>query len=45
LAKQRSQLQAVGFDADAHAFDCSGARILDDTTLDSMALIARKPQG
>lgn len=29
--------------ADAVAFDCTGQRIVEDTTLDSMALIARKP--
>lgn len=45
LDKQRQQLVAAGFAANAPAFDCNGARITDDTTLDSMALIARKAQG
>ncbi len=44
LAQQRQQLTEAGFAADALAFDCSGQRIVDDTTLDSMALIARKPR-
>lgn len=43
LAQQRRQLAEAGFAADAVAFDCTGQRIVDDTTLDSMALIARKP--
>ena len=43
LAQQRRQLAEAGFAADAVAFDCAGQRIVDDTTLDSMALIARKP--
>ena len=43
LAQQRRQLAEAGFAADAWAFACSGQRIVDDTTLDSMALIARKP--
>lgn len=42
LAQQRRQLAAAGFDANASAYDCTGRRIVDDTTLDSMALIARK---
>ncbi|MDI1350572.1 class I SAM-dependent methyltransferase [Aquabacterium sp.] len=42
LAQQRRQLQEAGFDAHASAYDCTGQRIVDDTTLDSMALIARK---
>lgn len=42
LAQQRRQLAAAGFAADATAYDCAGQRIVDDTTLDSMALIARK---
>jgi ubiquinone/menaquinone biosynthesis C-methylase UbiE len=42
LAQQRRQLEEAGFQADALAFDCRGRRIVDDTTLDSMALIARK---
>lgn len=42
LAQQRRQLAAAGFDAGALAYDCTGRRIVDDTTLDSMALIARK---
>ncbi len=44
LAKQRSQLVGAGFEANALAFDCNGKLIVDDTTLDSMALIARKPR-
>lgn len=43
LAQQRRQLAEAGFAADAVAFDCAGQRIVEDTTLDSMALIARKP--
>ena len=43
LAQQRRQLAEAGFAAEALAFDCSGQRIVEDTTLDSMALIARKP--
>lgn len=42
LAQQRRQLAAAGFAAEATAYDCAGQRIVDDTTLDSMALIARK---
>jgi ubiquinone/menaquinone biosynthesis C-methylase UbiE len=42
LAQQRRQLEDAGFAPDAVAFDCRGRRIVDDTTLDSMALIARK---
>lgn len=45
LSKQRQQLQEAGFEANALAFDCTGKRIEDDTTLDSMALVARKAQG
>ncbi len=43
LAKQRQQLKDAGFAAHAMAYDCTGVQIVDDTTLDSMALIARKP--
>ena len=43
LAEQRLQLVAAGFQADAVAFDNTGQRIAVDTTLDSMALVARKP--
>jgi ubiquinone/menaquinone biosynthesis C-methylase UbiE len=43
LAQQRRQLEEAGFRRDALAFDCTGRRISDDTTLDSMALVARKP--
>lgn len=42
LAQQRRQLEDAGFLPDAVAFDSRGRRIVDDTTLDSMALIARK---
>lgn len=42
LAQQRRQLEDAGFLPDAVAFDCRGRQIVDDTTLDSMALIARK---
>jgi SAM-dependent methyltransferase len=42
LAQQRRQLEEAGFRADALAFDRTGRRIDGDTTLDSMALIARK---
>ena len=43
LADQRRQLEDTGFQANAVAFDRTGGRIGDDTMLDSMALIARKP--
>ena len=43
LANQRLQLEAAGFQADALAFDNAGRRITQDTNLDSMALVARKP--
>ncbi len=43
LAEQRLQLEAAGFQADALAFDNTGQRIVRDTNLDSMALVARKP--
>ena len=43
LANQRLQLEAAGFQAEALAFDNTGQRITQDTTLDSMALVARKP--
>ena len=43
LAKQRQQLVDAGFEADAEAYDLSGQRIVDDTSDDSIALIARKP--
>jgi ubiquinone/menaquinone biosynthesis C-methylase UbiE len=42
LAHQRRQLEEAGFQPNALAFDRTGRRISDDTTLDSMALIARK---
>jgi ubiquinone/menaquinone biosynthesis C-methylase UbiE len=42
LAQQRRQLEDAGFLSDAVAFDCRGRLIVDDTTLDSMALVARK---
>jgi len=42
LPQQRRQLEDAGFLPDAVAFDCRGRRIVDDTTLDSMALVARK---
>ena len=42
LAQQRQQLDAVGFLPNAIAFDALGKPIADDTTLDSMALVARK---
>jgi ubiquinone/menaquinone biosynthesis C-methylase UbiE len=42
LAQQRRQLEDAGFMPEALAFDCRGRRIVDDTTLDSMALVARK---
>jgi SAM-dependent methyltransferase len=42
LAHQRRQLEEAGFEANALAFDRTGRRISDDTTLDSMALVARK---
>ena len=45
LARQRAQLVSEGFEADALAFDCTGARIEGDSTLDSMALVARKRMG
>jgi ubiquinone/menaquinone biosynthesis C-methylase UbiE len=44
LTKQRRQLQDAGFEANAIAFDCNGAHIDDDSRLDSMALVARKPR-
>lgn len=43
LAEQRRQLKGAGFEADALAFDNTGRAIDADTTLDSMALVARKP--
>ncbi|MDR7067587.1 ubiquinone/menaquinone biosynthesis C-methylase UbiE [Pseudoxanthomonas japonensis] len=43
LEKQRQQLVDAGFEADAEAYDLSGARVQDGTTDDSIALIARKP--
>ena len=42
LQQQRLQLQEVGFQPNASAFDCMGRPIRGDTTLDSMAMIARK---
>ena len=42
LANQRTQLDEAGFQPDALAFDRTGRAISDDTSLDSMALIARK---
>jgi SAM-dependent methyltransferase len=42
LAQQRRQLAEAGFQAEAVAFDSTGRLIEDDTTLDSMALVARK---
>jgi len=42
LAQQRRQLEDAGFQPNATAFDRTGCRIVDDTTLDSMALVARK---
>lgn len=42
LEHQRRQLEEAGFEPDSLAFDCNGRQIVDDTTLDSMALIARK---
>lgn len=43
LHTQRQQLEATGFAPDAAAFDLTGKPITDDTELDSMAFIARKP--
>lgn len=43
LAEQRLQLEAAGFEAHALAFDNTGHIIQQDTNLDSMALVARKP--
>ena len=42
LVQQRRQLEDAGFEPNALAFDSTGRPICDDTTLDSMALIARK---
>jgi ubiquinone/menaquinone biosynthesis C-methylase UbiE len=42
LANQRRQLEAMGFEKDAEAFDGDGARMLGEGTHSSMMLIARK---
>ena len=42
LEHQRRQLEEVGFQPDALAFDRTGCVIIGDTLLDSMALVARK---
>ena len=42
LAQQRQQLIDQGFEPNAEAFDGAGNLIRDDTTTNSMALIARK---
>lgn len=43
LRQQREQLQALGFDANAVAFDLQGLQITDDTADNSIMLVARKP--
>ncbi|MEO7013785.1 MAG: class I SAM-dependent methyltransferase [Dokdonella sp.] len=42
LANQRAQLERIGFQADADAFDLSGQPATDDCTDSSITLIARK---
>jgi ubiquinone/menaquinone biosynthesis C-methylase UbiE len=43
LHQQRRQLQALGFAEDALAFDLQGRQITDDTSDNSIMLVARKP--
>jgi SAM-dependent methyltransferase len=43
LRQQREQLQALGFEANAVAFDLQGRQIADDTADNSIMLVARKP--
>lgn len=43
LEDQQRQLRDAGFEADAEAYDLDGRRVHDDTSHDSIALIARKP--
>lgn len=43
LENQRRQLVESGFEPNAEAYDLEGQRIDDDTTHDSITLIARKP--
>src|SRR5690606_4266041 len=43
LDRQRRQLVDAGFEPGAEAFDLDGVRIDDDTSHDSIMLIARKP--
>ncbi|HJW11409.1 MAG TPA: class I SAM-dependent methyltransferase [Albitalea sp.] len=43
LANQRRQLESMGFEKDAEAFDGSGQRLSGDTHENTFMLIARKP--
>ena len=43
LKNQRHQLEEIGFQSDAEAFDRSGCIIVDDSIESSIAFIARKP--
>ena len=43
LRQQREQLQSIGFEAQARAFDLQGREIMDDTSDNSIMLVARKP--
>jgi SAM-dependent methyltransferase len=45
LHQQRRQLQALGFEAHARAFDLQGREITDDSRDNSIMLVARKPVG
>jgi hypothetical protein len=45
LRQQREQLQALGFEAQARAFDLQGQEIISDTRDNSIMLVARKPLG
>lgn len=42
LARQRAQLEAMGFEANAAAFDAAGHPVTQNTRLDSFAFVARK---
>jgi ubiquinone/menaquinone biosynthesis C-methylase UbiE len=43
LRQQREQLQALGYEANAVAFDLQGREITNDTADNSIMLVARKP--
>jgi ubiquinone/menaquinone biosynthesis C-methylase UbiE len=44
LRQQREQLQALGYEANAVAFDLKGLQVTDDTADNSIMLVARKPR-